>query len=226
MGVAVLRAVLLDWRGTLAVTMTNIEWVEQAFRRLGRDAFADETQRVADALQDAERSPELAPAWQRVDCDAAFHRETYHRLFAAAGLDPALAAALYDAESDPAHNPFAHDVAPTLEALKQRGMKVGVISDIHFDLRPVFRQHGLADLVDAFTLSYEHGVQKPDPAIFVIALRKLGAKPGETLMVGDRASHDGAAVTVSIATLLLPPLAQVSDQRLDLVLKLTADHTA
>jgi FMN phosphatase YigB (HAD superfamily) len=48
-------------------------------------------------------------------------------------------------------------------------------------------------------------VQKPDPAIFAIALRKLGAQAGETLMVGDRASHDGAAVTLNIATLLLPP---------------------
>ena len=223
---AVLQAVLLDWRGTLAVTMTDIQWVEQAFRRLGRVAVAAEIQQVANALLDAERIPKLAPAWERVDCDAAFHRQTYHRLFTAAGLDPGLAAALYDAESDPAHNPFAHDVAPTMEALKQRGMKVGVISDIHFDLRPVFRQHGLADFVDAFTLSYEHGVQKPDPAFFAIALRKLGAEAGETLMVGDRASHDGAAVAVGIATLLLPALAHVSDQRLDLVLKLTAGHTA
>ncbi len=218
---AVLRAVLFDWRGTLVVTMTDCQWVEQAFRRLGRGASAGDVERVAGALQGAAADPGLRSVWERIDCDASFHRDSYRRLFAVAGLDPGLAAALYEVESDPGHNPFAVDVAVTLQTLKRREVKVGVVSDIHFDLRPVFRQHGLASFVDAFVLSYERGVQKPDPAIFAAALDELGVAPGEALMVGDRASHDGAAVTVGISTLLLPPLAHVSDERLELVLKLT-----
>lgn len=50
---------------------------------------------------------------------------------------PDLADALYDVESDPDCDPFANDVGKTLRALNERGMKIAVISDIHFDLRPV-----------------------------------------------------------------------------------------
>jgi FMN phosphatase YigB (HAD superfamily) len=218
------RAVLFDWRGTLAVTMTDTQWVEQAFSRLGRDAGADDIQQVTDAIQDAAAQPELAAAWNRIDCDATFHRSTYQRLFEAARLDAALAAALYEAESDPGLNPFARDVAVTLATAHRRGLKIGVVSDIHFDLRPVFGQQGLSGFVDAFVLSYEHGVQKPDLAIFTAALSELAVTAGETLMVGDRASHDGPAVTAGIPTLLVPPLAHVNDERLHLVLKMTSDH--
>jgi FMN phosphatase YigB (HAD superfamily) len=48
----------------------------------------------------------------------------------------------------------------------------------------------------------------------------MRALPSETLMVGDRASHDGAAVDVGIPTLLLPTLTDVNDQRFSHVLRL------
>ena len=44
-------------------------------------------------------------------------------------------------------------------------------------------------------------------AIFEIALRDLEAAPEESLMVGDRASHDGGAPALGITTLLLAPVA-------------------
>jgi HAD superfamily hydrolase (TIGR01509 family) len=69
-------------------------------------------------------------------------------------------------------------------------------------------------------LSFEHRMQKPDPAIFGLALEELRVLPAETLMVGDRASHDGAAVEVGIPTLLLPTLTDVSQQRLSHALRL------
>ncbi|QTR02278.1 HAD family hydrolase, partial [Saccharothrix algeriensis] len=105
-----------------------------------------------------------------VDADTALHRETYYAVFADAGLDADLADALYEVESDPTFNPFAVDVAATLSALRANGFRVGVLSDIHFDVRPVF--DGLP--VDSFVLSFEHGVVKPDPRIFRIALDELG----------------------------------------------------
>ena len=147
----------------------------------------------------------------------ATHRRIYYDVFADAGLDAELADALYAVEADPSYNEFALDAAPTIRRLAAAGMKVGVISDIHFDLRPSFAAQGLDDSIDAFVLSYEHGVQKPDPAIFEIALEKLGTTAQETLMVGDRASHDGAAVAMGIATLLLPPLTDIHQARLHLV---------
>jgi FMN phosphatase YigB (HAD superfamily) len=220
-----LRAVLFDWRGTLAVAMSDAEIVEQAFRKLGRPGNGQEIQEVVHALDRAAARPGIQEAWNRIDCDAGFHRATYELLFAAAGLGDTLADVLYAIESDPGYNRFARDVAGTLEALTRRGLKVAVVSDIHFDLRPVSSQHGLARFVDSFVLSYERGVQKPDSPI-AMALNELDVAPAEALMVGDRASHDGAAVSVGIPTLLLPPLQRGDDERLDLVLRLAASPDA
>ncbi|MCZ0978374.1 HAD-IA family hydrolase [Streptomyces diastatochromogenes] len=135
-----------------------------------------------------------------------------------AGLEPALSDALYTTLSDPAGSPFASDVAPTLTALKAAGLKVAVVSDIHFDLRPAFERTGLDAYVDDYALSFEHGLCKPDPAFFRLALERLGARPEETLMVGDRSARDGGAVEAGLTTLLLPPLTRTTEERLHLVL--------
>lgn len=134
-----------------------------------------------------------------------------------AGLDDDLSDALYAVESDPRHNHFADDVAETLRLVTARGLKVAILSDIHFDLRPVFVAADLDRFVDGYVLSFECGVQKPDPAIFRAALDALGSSPGQTLMVGDRASHDGAAVELGMPTLLVPTLTHPGQRRLDLV---------
>jgi FMN phosphatase YigB (HAD superfamily) len=203
-----LRAVIFDWRGTLVLTPTFRGWVAEALRRIGRDT--DQVQAVIASLDLARMD---APG---VDADAALHRATYYEGFRAAGLDQELADALYAVESDPAFNPFAVDAGPTLWRLRDAGVRIGVLSDIHFDIRPAF-----ADLpVDSFVLSFEHGVVKPDPAVFRIALRELDTTPGETLMVGDRSTHDGAGVEVGLPTLLVPPLRDVDDARLHLVTNL------
>ena len=61
-----------------------------------------------------------------------------------------------------------------LGALRERGLGIGVVSNIGWDLRPVFRAHGLDALVDAYALCYEHGVQKPDARLFRAACDALG----------------------------------------------------
>ncbi|MER5265279.1 HAD-IA family hydrolase [Actinosynnema sp. NPDC002837] len=205
-----LRAVIFDWRGTLVLTPTFRGWVAEALRRIGRDAG-----RTAEVIASLDVTGLGVPG---VDADAALHRETYYGAFRAAGFDAELADSLYAVESDPAFTPFAVDAGPTLRALHAAGVPIGVLSDIHFDIRPAF-----GDLpVDSFVLSFEHGVVKPDPAIFRIALRELGAEPEETLMVGDRSTHDGAGVEAGLPTLLVPPLRDVEDARLHLVTALLA----
>ncbi|MUL40615.1 HAD family hydrolase [Streptomonospora sp. PA3] len=209
------RAVVFDWRGTLAVTLTEQEWAAAALRRAGRTpspaAVAEATARLQSAPE-----PQRLEA-EGLDTDAALHRRVYRRILAEAGFDEELAAALYAAESDPALNPFALDAAPCLRALSARGVAVGVLSDIHVDIRPAFAAAGLEDCIDAFVLSFEHGMQKPDPRIFRLAARELGVAPHEALMVGDRAGHDGRAVEAGMPALLLPPLRSVQDRRLHLV---------
>ena len=129
-------------------------------------------------------------------------------------------------ESDPSLNHFADDVGPLLTALHAAGVRVGVLSDIHVDLRPSFEAQRtaegvpFADLVDTWVLSFEVGLAKPNPAMFELALQRLGLPGADVLMVGDRATHDGAAVEAGITTLLLPPLEATDDLRLQRVLDL------
>lgn len=206
-----LRAVIFDWRGTLVLAPTFRGWVAEALRRIGRDAG-----QAADVIGRLDTRRLDVPG---VDADADLHRETCYAAFRAAGFDQELADSLYAVECDPAFNPFAVDAAPTLRQLHGNGVRIGVLSDIHFDIRPAF--DGLP--VDSFVLSFEHGLVKPDPAVFRLALDELGTAPAETLMVGDRSTHDGAGVEAGMPTLLVPPLRDVREARLHLVTNLMVD---
>ena len=62
----------------------------------------------------------------------------------------------------------------------------------------------MSDSVDAYSLSFEIGAQRPDPAVFTHALTALGVTASETRMVGDRSVPDGGAVEHGITALLLP----------------------
>ncbi|HSZ40368.1 MAG TPA: HAD-IA family hydrolase [Trebonia sp.] len=221
------KAVVLDWSGTLVVPIWGPsgagrpkggEWIARALTRMGRDASAAEVGRISAAMVAAEQLPAVAGALARGDLSERDFATAFALWTAAAEIDDALVEALRAVNVDPAGGQFAEDAARTLAALKAAGMRVAVLSDIHFDLRPWFAHAGLDQYVDHFVLSFEHGVRKPDPAIFRIALDALGVAPADALMVGDRAGYDGAAVDVGLPTLLLPPLTAVTESRLHLVL--------
>ena len=82
-----------------------------------------------------------------------------------------------------------------LETLRDRGLKVGLVSNafdppalLHRDLE----QLGVAERLDVAVFSSEVGRRKPDPAIFERALAVLGVAPGRTLFVGDTLATDVA----------------------------------
>jgi len=85
------------------------------------------------------------------------------------------------------------DVIPTLDALRARGLRLGIVSNAAYLPRLMKQQLvalGLADYFEAMTFSSEIGVRKPHPAIYADALTKLGADPSRTLFVGDRVKED------------------------------------
>lgn len=218
-GTVTTRAVLFDWRGTLVTSPGDQWWVREALVGLGRPADQGEVARVLSAIDIANGETNRLDA-PGVDTDAHFHRQVYMEVFRDAGLDPAMSNELYTLDADARFNVFAKDTAATLQGLRRRGIAVAVVSDIHFDLRPLFAGAGFDGLVDVFTLSFEKGVQKPDPLMFNLTLTALGVGACAALMVGDRSRPDGAAVEQGIATLLLPPLQNAHDARLHKVLAL------
>jgi len=196
--------VLFDWRGTLVRDPDDEWWLRTALSRLGRQVSDAEIHDVVDRLRAAQERPDVVAARVGADCSAERHRDAATVLFGAAGLDRELSDVLYGLDFEPAAHPLYEDVPGTLTRLKALGVAVAVVSDIHFDLRPEFAWLGLDAMVDYFALSFEHGIEKPDPRIFLRAVEALGIEPGETLMVGDRPGRDGGAVDAGITTLLLP----------------------
>lgn len=212
------RAVLFDWRGTLAHDPPLAWWVEQGLKSIGRQPDFEFIAATVDALDTAAELPEVVAADAQIDTSPALHRASTMREFELAGVDEELAEAIYRLDFEPSTHPLYPDVCGVLFDLHSSGVTVGVASDIHFDLRPELTVHGVGDFVDAYVLSFEHGVQKPDARFFSLALQMVEARASETLMVGDRATHDGGAAQAGIATLLLPPMSELAPRGLDLVL--------
>jgi putative hydrolase of the HAD superfamily len=93
---------------------------------------------------------------------------------------------------DPARRLAAHTHA-LLETLRERGLKLGLVSNafdpgwlLHRDLE----QMGLADRLDFSVFSSEVGVRKPHPAIFERALEALAVEANRAVFVGDRLFED------------------------------------
>jgi putative hydrolase of the HAD superfamily len=110
-------------------------------------------------------------------------------------LEPALIEQVMELEQEGWLNSVhvGPDVVPTLEALRDRGLRLGIVSNAAYLPRLMVEQLaalGLEKYFDGVTFSSEVGVRKPHPAIYADALRKLGADPSRTLFVGDRVRED------------------------------------
>ena len=82
------------------------------------------------------------------------------------------------------------DVAPALQDLAARGVKIGLISNSHRSLAS-FQQHfELEGLITTAVSSSEHGYLKPHPSIFEAALKLAEVEPADAVMVGDSVPHD------------------------------------
>jgi FMN phosphatase YigB (HAD superfamily) len=213
------QTVIFDWRGTLVRTPPDREWVADAFNRLGVLASTAQIDQTVNAIVEANGTNNRLDA-PGLDANMERHLCAYRDVFRDARLPEELAAALYESESDFRRNPFALDAGGTIEALKAAGVRVGILSDLHFDPRPAFQAAGILGHIDAFAISCELGLQKPDPAFFSACLEMLATTAEDTLMVGDRPGPDGAAVDLGMTTLLVPRLKEVTDRRLHRVLKL------
>jgi HAD superfamily hydrolase (TIGR01493 family) len=214
------RAVLFDWRGTL-IHIPRPTWhVTRALESIGRAAESEAVESVIARVQGASELPEFVEAERVIDLSAEFHRATTMRMYREAGIDPELAEALYRVEWELEARPVYPDVLEALSAVRGQGAKIAVVSDIHFDIRADCAAQGVDVFIDAYILSCELGVQKPDPRIFLAATTAIGVQAGEALMVGDTAATDGWAAAVGIATLILPRADELTPRGLDAVVRL------
>jgi len=78
---------------------------------------------------------------------------------------------------------------PILEALKAR-YRLGIVSNFYGNLEAVCRSAAIAPLFGVMVDSQCVGAEKPDPAIFRVALETLRATPETTVFVGDSLRRD------------------------------------
>ena len=96
------------------------------------------------------------------------------------------------------------DVVPALERLKQRGIILGVISNLRRDMDELSQQLGLQPYLDFSVTSLEAGAEKPHPPIFLAALQRAQVSPEEAVHVGDQYEADvQGAKAVGIIPVLL-----------------------
>jgi len=94
---------------------------------------------------------------------------------------------------------LAPDIRACLEALGERGIRIGIVCDVGFSggelLRELLAGEGLLGHFSGWAFSDEVGHYKPAPQIFEAALAALAARPAEAMHVGDLRRTDvvGAA---------------------------------
>ncbi len=205
-------AVIFDWGGTLTPWHT-IDLREQwaAYTRVREPSRADE---LAGLLLDAE-----IDAWAA----ARDHQRsgTIDDLFRSVGLEPtgrlheAALAAYHDFWTP--HTLIDPDAPPLLQALRDRAIKVGVLSNTLWSRtfhEEVFRRDGVLDLVDGAVYSSEIAYTKPHPEAFRAAMAAVGVdRPERVVFVGDRPYDDiSGAKQVGMRAVLVPHSAIPRDQ--------------
>lgn len=182
------QALLFDFGGTL--DDDGRPWLER-MRPLWRAAGAAQPEAALDrAFYDAD---DALP--ERHDLARRGLEETVRLQCADAGAaltpsDPAAARRVADRFVADCRAAFDRN-RPILTRLARR-FKLGVVSNFYGNLDAVLASEGLDRFFLAVADSRRVGAEKPDPALFLWALGRLGVEPGQAWMVGDSPKRDMA----------------------------------
>ena len=195
------EAVVFDWGGTLT-PWHDVDLPKQwrVFAREVHGLPVEDPDMPADDLAEADSlamriHAAEERAWSR-------GRESHE----SASIEQILADAGVDAEHDRHHlalaayqrfwEPHTHtdpQVRPLWEALHDRGIRVGVLSNTIWSRayhRELFQRDGVLDLVDGDVYSSEIHVVKPHAEAFLAACAAVSVQPERAVYVGDRLFED------------------------------------
>lgn len=86
--------------------------------------------------------------------------------------------------------PLFYDTRPCLKRLRDAGHRLAVVSNWDLSLYRILGSLEIESFFETIVVSLEHGVEKPDPALFQVALDRLGVSPSDVIHVGDREDDD------------------------------------
>ena len=193
MSAPAVECVIFDWGGTLSV-FADVEMIDM-WRLAARHLAPDREDEVVDRLIAVEEA-----AWEQVRDHQT--STTLSNLLATAsrqlGLDVAEAvleeAATHHLDSWTPHIAHDPDAVPTLVALRDAGLSIGLLSNTHWPRS--FHEHflerdGLDALIDVRCYTSEMERCKPHPDAFRTVLDRMGvADPRRAVFVGDRPLDD------------------------------------
>ena len=184
------RAVIFDWGGTL--TPWHSVDLEEQWRVFARQVHAEQSQALSLAARIVAAED---AAWVRSRTEHSSAR--LHEILTEAGLQEGdlrreAALAAYQEFWEP-HTFTDEQVRPLWEGLRERGIRIGVLSNTIWPReyhRSVFERDGVLDLIDADIYSSELAWTKPHPEAFRAVAAALGVEPAEAVYVGDRPFED------------------------------------
>jgi putative hydrolase of the HAD superfamily len=188
-----LEAVLFDWGHTLMDWVWDEELLEAGVRA-GLEAVGAPPDRAA-AVAERYRAEAKLTDWEVPE--EVEYEPLVRAMLADSGVDVD-ETALRDyliaehAAWAPARRRASMSVA-LLDALRERGLKTGLVSnsmDPPWILLRDLEEQELAERLDATVFSSEIGLRKPRPEIFLLALERLGVAADRCLFVGDRLDAD------------------------------------
>ncbi len=207
------RAILLDVNGTLLGYPDRLGFQKrfaQACQEMGRPVTVEDVHQAFVGLA-SEWADKKSRGTRRASSDEQYRASmtwVYWRLLEELGFpgDRQQAASdLYDRFIlREGFMPLFSDVEPALDRLRARGLRLGVLSNFPPHLEDTLRQHGIHGYFDFFVVSSLVGLEKPDPAIFELAIQQAGVPREEILYVGDDLDDDiRGAQAVNLTAILI-----------------------
>lgn len=195
---AAITAVVIDFFGTLTVSAPDQVWMDAAAASAAPLGLPAEQWRAALDASFVERATGAIG-------DLA---ESYRELARRCGVSPseaALAAACRARiESQNMLFRFRPDVPAALAVLRERGFRLGLLSDCTQELPAAWPALAVAEFFDTAVFSCAEGIKKPDPAFFQVVCDRLGVAPGQCLYVGDGGSRElSGAAGVGMTAMML-----------------------
>lgn len=97
---------------------------------------------------------------------------------------------MYDEWAEHRHFLLYDDVPAALTVVRERGIRIGLISNSHRCLASFQSHFDLDGLIAVSVSSSDHGFMKPHPSIFRAALELMQVPATDAVMVGDSLAHD------------------------------------
>jgi len=98
--------------------------------------------------------------------------------------------ALYRGFTDLGNYALFNDVVPALDALDRARVTIGIVSNFEPWLDDLLAHLGVRERFAVRVISGIEGVEKPDPAIYRLALERAGVAASDVAFVGDNPEFD------------------------------------